>query len=138
MDRKKFTTRSNHPAWIKFNRYYVNGRAYGGIIANAYSLTKFIYELSKPHSVLLSDAWKDILFAKQKTNNGNEIEMTLGWFTGKLNEIHYLGHAGAGGGYYCEMRVYPDNNMATAIMFNRSGIRDERFLDELDRHFQPV
>jgi D-alanyl-D-alanine carboxypeptidase len=138
IDRKKFTDRSVHHAWIKFNKYYVSGRAYGGIIANAYSLTKFIYELSKPHSALLSDTWKDILFAKQKTNNGNEIEMTLGWFTGKLDEIHYLGHAGAGGGYYCEMRFYPDNNMATAIMFNRSGMRDERFLDELDRHFQPV
>lgn len=138
IDRKKFITRSKNPAWIKFNKYYVNGKAYGGIIANAYSLTKFIYELSKPHSVLLSDAWKDVFFAKQKTNNGSEINMTLGWFTGKLNEIHYFGHAGAGGGYYCEMRVYPDNNMATAIMFNRSGIRDERFLDKLDSHFQPV
>lgn len=138
IDRKKFTTSSNNPAWIKFKKYYVNGTAYGGMIANAYSLTKFIYELSKPHSVLLSDTWKDILFTKQKTNNGNEIEMTLGWFTGKLNEIHYFGHAGAGGGYYCEMRFYPDNDMATAIMLNRSGMRDERFLDELDRHFQPV
>ena len=138
IDRKKFTTRSSNPSWVKFNKYYVSGRAYGGIIANGYSLTKFMYELSKPHSVLLSDAWKNILFARQKTNNGNEIDMTLGWFIGKLNEIHYYGHAGAGGGYYCEMRFYPDNNMATAIMFNRSGIRDERFLDELDRHFQPI
>ena len=138
IDRKKFTTRSGNPAWIKFNKYYVNGRAYGGLIANGYSLTKFLYELSKPHSPLLSDAWKDRLFAKQKINNGNEIEMTLGWFTGKLNELHYFGHAGAGGGYYCEMRFYPDHNMSTAIMFNRSGMRDERFLDELDRHFQPV
>jgi D-alanyl-D-alanine carboxypeptidase len=138
IDRKKFTTRSGNRAWIKFNKYYVNGRAYGGLIANAYSLTKFIYELSRPHSVLLSDTWKEVLFTKQKTNNGNEIEMTLGWFTGKLNEVHYFAHAGAGGGYYCEMRFYPDNNMTTAIMFNRSGMRDEGFLDELDRHFQPV
>ena len=138
IDRKKFTTRSANPAWIKFNKYYVNGRAYGGIIANAYSLTRFIYELSKSHSVLLSDAWKEILFTKQKTNDGNEIEMTMGWFAGKLNEIHYFGHAGAGGGYYCEMRVYPDNNMATAIMLNRSGLHDEKFLDKLDRHFQPL
>lgn len=138
IDRKKFTTRSGNPAWIKFNKYYVSGRAYGGIIANAYSLTKFIYELSKPHSVLLSDEWKDILFARQKTNNGNDIDMSLGWFTGKLNEIHYFGHAGAGGGYYCEMRIYPVQDMITAVMFNRSGMRDERILDKLDRYFQPV
>jgi CubicO group peptidase (beta-lactamase class C family) len=138
IDRKKFTTRSGNPAWIKFNKYYASGRAYGGLIANGYSLTKFLYELSKPHSLLLSDAWKDVLFDKQKINNGDEIEMALGWFTGKLNEFHYFGHAGEGAGYYCEMRIYPDSNMYSVIMFNRSGMRDERILDELDRHFQPL
>jgi len=117
---------------VKFNKYYVSGRAYGGIIANAYSLNKFIRELFKPNSVLLSDEWKKILFTKQKVLSGKEVEMTLGWFTGKLNGIDYFAHAGAGGGYYCEMRMYPSVNLATAIMFNRSGIRDERFLDKPD------
>ncbi len=65
--------------------------------------------------------------------SGREVEMTLGWFTGKLNGFDYFAHAGAGGGYYCEMRMYPTRNLATAIMFNRSGIRDERFLDQTDQ-----
>ena len=133
IDKKKFTTKSSNPAWIKFNKYYVSGRAYGGIIANAYSLTKFIRELFKPHSILLSDEWKKILLTKQKVLSGKEVDMTLGWFTGELNGLNYFAHAGAGGGYYCEMRMYPARNLATAIMFNRSGIGDERFLDKPDR-----
>jgi CubicO group peptidase (beta-lactamase class C family) len=134
LDKKKFTTRSSDPAWIRFNKYYVSGRAYGGLIANAYSLTKFLCVLFRPDSKLLSEDWRKLLFEKQKTLNGREIEMTLGWFTGALNGVKYFTHAGAGGGYYCEMRMYPQKNLATAIMFNRSGMGDERFLDRTDRH----
>jgi CubicO group peptidase (beta-lactamase class C family) len=134
-DKKKFTTKSSNAAWIKFNKYYVSGRAYGGLIANAYSLTKFIRELFRANSVLLSAEWKKIMFTRQKTNTGKEVGMTLGWFTGKINGVDYFAHAGAGGGYYCEMRSYPERNMITAVMFNRSGIRDERFLNKPDSHF---
>jgi len=135
IDKKKFTIKSSNTAWIKFNKYYVSGRSYGGLIANAYSLTKFMQTLFAANSVLLSAEWKKKLFTKQKTNAGKEVDMTLGWFTGKLNGVDYFAHAGAGGGYYCEMRSYPALNMSTAIMFNRSGIRDERFLDQPDRYF---
>jgi hypothetical protein len=34
--------------------------------------------------------------------------------------------------------MYPQQNMTTVIMFNRSGIHDERFLDKMDRNFPPV
>jgi len=132
LDRKKFTERSFNNKWIRFKKYYVSGRAYGGLIANAYSLSAFISALFKPNSVLLSNEYKSILLTKQRTFNGKEIEMTLGWFTGRLKDINYFTHAGGGGGYYCEMRIYPQKNMITAIMFNRTGVRDERFLDKVD------
>ncbi len=135
IDKKKFTTHSSDSAWIKFNKYYVSGRSYGGLIANAYTLTKFLRELFRSGSILLSDEWKKILFEKQRLCNGKEVEMTLGWFTGRLNGVDYFAHAGAGGGYYCEMRMYPAQKMATAIMFNRSGMGDERFLDKPDLYF---
>lgn len=135
IDKEKFTSESSNSAWVKFNKYYVSGRSYGGLIANAYSLTKFLWELFRPGSVLLSDEWKKILFEKQKVRNGKVVDMTLGWFTGSLNGVDYFAHAGAGGGYYCEMRMYPAIKMATAIMFNRSGMGDERFLDKPDRYF---
>jgi D-alanyl-D-alanine carboxypeptidase len=137
INKKKFMIRSSHPAWIKFKKYYVSGRAYGGMIASAWSLARFLSTLMKPRSVLLSDEWKNTLFTKQKTSQGEEVEMTLGWFTGKLNEVDYFGHAGAGGGYYCEMRMYPETQIVSAIMFNRTGMRDEHFLDKADSYFFP-
>jgi D-alanyl-D-alanine carboxypeptidase len=135
IDRKKFMERSSNKRWLKFKKYYVSGRAYGGLIANAYSLAAFMQTLFKSNSPLLSEDFKRILLTKQRTNYGKEVEMTLGWFTGKLKEVNYFAHAGAGGGYYCEMRIYPDQNLITAIMFNRSGTGDERFLDKVDHFF---
>jgi D-alanyl-D-alanine carboxypeptidase len=135
IDKKKFTEPSSNRKWLKFKKYYVSGTAYGGLIANAYSLSKFIEVLFRPSSVLLPDSWKKILLTKEKTNDGREVPMTLGWFTGKLKETGYFTHAGAGGGYYCEMRIYPEINMITAIMFNRSGMADERFLNKVDHYF---
>jgi CubicO group peptidase (beta-lactamase class C family) len=135
LDRKKFMETSPNKKWVKFKNYYVSGTAYGGLIANAYSLVTFISALFRDNSLLLSNEYKKVLFAKQHTNNGKEIEMTLGWFTGKLNNINYFTHAGGGGGYYCEMRIYPEKNLVTSIMFNRTGISDERFLDKIDSFF---
>ena len=132
LDRQKFTENSSNKKWIKFKKYYVSGRAYGGLIANAYSLSTFIAELFRENSVLLLSEYKKLLFTKQHLNSGKEIEMTLGWFTGSLNSINYFTHAGGGGGYYCEMRIYPEKDLITAIMFNRTGVNDERFLDKLD------
>ena len=32
-------------------------------------------------------------------------------------------------------RLYPDAGIGSVIMFNRSGMKDERFLDKLDHHY---
>ena len=50
-----------------------------------------------------------------------------------LNGIKYFTHAGGGGGYYCEIRIYPDIKRGSVIFFNRSGMSDERDLDKLDK-----
>jgi hypothetical protein len=49
--------------------------------------------------------------------------------------FYCAGYAGGGCGYYCEIRVYPDAGIGSVIMFNRSGMKDERFLDKLDLHY---
>ncbi|MFI5153655.1 MAG: serine hydrolase domain-containing protein [Chitinophagales bacterium] len=135
LDKKKFTEPSSNKRWLRFRKYYVNGTSYGGLIANAHSLSEFIQCLFKEGSVLLSDEYKRILLTRRQIASGKKAEMTLGWFTGKLGGNDYFTHAGAGGGYYCEMRIYPGLNMISAIMFNRSGMNDERFLDKIDHYF---
>jgi hypothetical protein len=61
--------------------------------------------------------------------------MCLSWFTGELKGKPYLTHVGGGGGYYCEMRIYRKLGLGSVIMFNRSGMKDERFLDKVDSSF---
>jgi hypothetical protein len=48
---------------------------------------------------------------------------------------HAFSHAGGGGGFYCEIRIYPDKGTGSVVMFNRTGMRDERFLDKPDIYF---
>ena len=63
--------------------------------------------------------------------------MCLAWFKGELNGETYYTHAG-GGFYYCEIRLYPDLEKGSVIMFNRSGMSDERFLDKVDCAFVTI
>jgi len=61
--------------------------------------------------------------------------MCLSWFRGELAGQEYYMHAGGGGGYYCELRIYPGLGMGSVIMFNRSGMTRENFLDKLDVYY---
>lgn len=46
----------------------------------------------------------------------------------------YVAHAGGGGGYYAELRIYPALGRGSVALFNRTGVKDERLLDTLDQH----
>jgi len=59
--------------------------------------------------------------------------MCLSWFAGELSGKKYFAHAGGGGGYYCEIRIYPEIKMGSVVFFNRTGMSDERYLDKLDK-----
>ncbi len=116
--------------WRSFNNFYVNGASYGGLIGKPSAFVKYIQELLKDNSSLISQKYKQILFHENK-NTG----MCLSWFTGKLNGVRYFAHAGGGGGYYCEIRIYPDIKKGSVIFFNRTGMSDERYLDKVDKFY---
>jgi hypothetical protein len=61
--------------------------------------------------------------------------MCLSWIKGELNGNVYFAPAGGGGGYYCEMRIYPELESGSVILFNRTGMKDERFLDNVDKYY---
>lgn len=134
IDKSKFMA-TTEGKWKPFKDSYVNGPSYGGLIGTANALAKFIQELLKPGSKLISDDYKKKMFTENITNNNNPTGMCLSWFTGKLNGRRYYTHAGGGGGFYCEIRIYPDPGVGSVVMFNRTGMRDERFLDKPDIHF---
>lgn len=121
--------------WKSFRNNYVNGASYGGLIGTPRALAKYLQEFLKPDTKLLSAEYRKLLFTENFTVNDKPTGMCLSWFTGNLNGNKYFTHAGGGGGFYCEIRIYPDKGIGSVIMFNRTGMSDERFLDKVDRHF---
>lgn len=124
LDKKRYT-RPATPEWLAFQPAYVNGRAYGGIVANARGLAAYL------QAVLNGDLFENPattgrLFARLEPGLG------MGWFTGRLGGRSYFCHAGGGGGFYAEIRVYPEIKTASVLLTNRSGFSDERLLDRLD------
>jgi D-alanyl-D-alanine carboxypeptidase len=121
--------------WKPFRDNYVNGPSYGGLIGTSNALARYIQELLKSGSILISDDYKKMMFTENITRNNVRTGMCLSWFTGMLNNTRYYTHAGGGGGFYCEIRIYPEAGVGSVVMFNRTGMRDERFLDKTDIHF---
>ena len=120
--------------WKPFNQFYTNGAAYGGMMGSAEGLIHYAQALLKENSILLSDGYKKILFTEKKIGSKGT-GMSLSWYTGSLKGNRYLAHAGGGGGYYIELRLYPDLGMGSVIMYNRSGMTDQRILDKADAFF---
>jgi len=121
--------------WNPFNDNYVNGVSYGGLIGTADAFMKYLQELLKPNCKLLGDDFKNKLFTENHTSDNKASGMCLSWFVGLLDGKQYFAHAGGGGGYYCEIRIYPGLGVGSVVMFNRTGLSDERYLDKLDIYF---
>lgn len=122
--------------WKPFKPFYVNGAAYGGLIGKPSAFVKYVQALLKCDCQLISSPYNKLLFQEYKLNNGHKTGMCISWFKGELNGRTYFAHAGGGGGYYCEIRIYPEHNIGSVVFFNRTGMTDERFLDKVDAlHF---
>ena len=134
IDKSKFID-ATEGKWNSFNNFYVNGASYGGLVGIPGAFVKYIQELLKPNCKLIRDEYKKMLFTENFTNRGKPTGMCLSWFSGQLDGNKYFAHAGGGGGYYCEIRIYPEKGIGSVIMFNRTGMSDERFLDKLDRYY---
>jgi hypothetical protein len=119
--------------WKPFRSFYVNGASYGGLIGTPDSFIKYIQELLSPNSKLITDDYKKMLLAENHTDDGRPTGMSHSWFRGQLKGENYFAHAGGGGGYYCEIRGYPDLGIGSVVFFNRTGMTDQRFLSKIDK-----
>jgi len=127
MDRKKFIN-YNHGSWMAFKNIYLNGKAYGGFIGNVRGLASYL-QLFLTNQIFNDDQTGELMFTEQRGG------MSLGWFTGTLNGHRYVCHAGGGGGYYGEIRIYPELKIASALLRNKSAFSDQRLLDKIDVRF---
>lgn len=124
LDRKKYI-KGQYGAWTAFQPFYVNGKAYGGLIGNVRGLAAYLRSYLDQRQFMHPET-QEMMFAEQKGG------LALGWFTGTLNGKKYVCHAGGGGGYYCEIRIYPEMKIASVLLRNRSGFSDLRLLDKID------
>jgi CubicO group peptidase (beta-lactamase class C family) len=132
IDKSKFMDKAESK-WKPFKPFYVNGISYGGLIGTPDSFVKYIQGLLKQDSQLITNDFKNLLFTENYTVNNKPTGMCLSWFKGQLNGKTYFTHAGGGGGYYCEIRIYPDLGLGSLVFFNRTGMSDQRFLDRIDK-----
>ena len=118
--------------WKPFHPFYVNGSPYGGLLGLPLALVRYGQALLQDNYRLVSPPLKDWLFSEHRNRAGKGTGMCLSWFAGRFKEEPYVAHAGGGGGYYSEIRLYRQRKRGSAIFFNRSGLRDERYLDKVD------
>jgi len=99
--------------WVRLHLHHVNGSAYGGLMANARGLARF------GQAVI-------------GNSNGAGSALELGWFSGSLGSHRWFAHAGAGLGYYGELRLYPGLGAVSCLLTNGYGLSDARCLDQVD------
>jgi D-alanyl-D-alanine carboxypeptidase len=131
IDKSRFMDKPEGP-WRPFRTFYVNGAPYGGLVGRPEAFVRYIQALLKDESPLISTRYRKLLFEENLDAQGKATGMCLSWFKGQLHGHVYYTHAGGGGGYYVEIRVYPGLKIGSVVFFNRTGTSDIRFLDKLD------
>jgi D-alanyl-D-alanine carboxypeptidase len=119
--------------WRAFRPYYMNGAAYGGLVGTVDGYARYVQALLDSSSPLLSATSREILFAENILVNGQSSGMSASWFIGKLGDEPFFDHAGGGGGYYAELRIYPEIGRGSVLLMNRTGMKNDRLLSTIDR-----
>jgi len=130
IDRDSFMESAKN-GWSSFKLFMPNGKAYGGLTGNAAGFSRYLQAMINRQPPFTDDML-DLLWQQGKTNDGEELAVTMAWFKNKLNNLTYYAHSGGAGGYYCEIRIYPDVKRASVIMTNNTGISAQHYLDEID------
>lgn len=121
--------------WLRIEPHYPNGPAFGGIVGTAAGFAKFLLDQLQPSSAILDAGTRALFYEQQRTTRGKRIPMTLGWHMGTLGRVPFFYKEGGGGGFHCEMRIYPSPGVGTVVMTNATGFNVKRCLNALDRLF---
>jgi CubicO group peptidase (beta-lactamase class C family) len=122
----------------RFKPVYMNGPAYGGLIATALGLSKFMQDQLRPGSALFGKETKELFFCQQSDNRGRPIETTLGWHRGEVLGTEYFGKPGGGPGFQSNIRIYPEKAIATVWLANETAASEgpiHALSNNLDRYF---
>jgi len=133
-DREKFLVSGSVEGWVEFRDLLPDGAAYGGLVGSASGFARYLQAILKVEPPFTREML-DKLWTPGTTLSGERLPVGLAWFERKMGSHRYLAHSGGAGGYYCEMRIYPDAKLASVIMTNNTGITRQNLLDGIDRIF---
>src|SRR5205814_10367274 len=118
--------------WLRIEPHYLNGPAFGGLVGTARGFGKFLQDQLRPRSVLFDDSRRHLFFEQQQAG-GKPVPMTLGWHIGDLGGTRFYFKEGGGGGFHCEMRIYPEAEVGTVLLTNATAFDVKRTLNVVDR-----
>lgn len=121
--------------WLHIKDHYLNGPSFGGIAGSARSIGVFLQDQMYDHSLLFTKETRNLFFQQQRNNEGEPVEMTLGWHVGTAGGVKYYFKEGGGGGFHSEMHIYPSHRLASVVISNNTSFDTKGFLNEVDREF---
>ncbi len=121
--------------WLRFESHLLDGPAFGGLVGTARAFALFLQDQLRPQSVLLNRASRELLQTQQRNNAGRLIPMTPGWHVGRIGRATCLSKEGGGGGFHCEMRLYPSQGIGSVVMVNGTTFDSSAALNHLDAAF---
>jgi CubicO group peptidase (beta-lactamase class C family) len=109
--------------WVGFNRFALDGQAYGGLIGSVTDAARFLQlhlldgelegtRLLEPDS---ARAMRDIRL------RGRRFDLGLGWFrpaNARDADPPFVEHLGGGAGFFNVIRIYPSRDVGIAVMGN--------------------
>jgi serine beta-lactamase-like protein LACTB, mitochondrial len=102
----------------------------GGWLSSADDLAQF--EIALLNDRLLKRTTRDIMWTTQKTADGKPTGYALGWFTGSVDGLPEVGHAGGQQGTTTYILIVPEKRAAVAVLANMEDLeRKEQALASL-------
>ncbi|MFC2086538.1 serine hydrolase domain-containing protein [Bacteroidota bacterium] len=122
--------------WITLSRFYLNGPSYGGLMCSAKTLANYGVEYLKKNSSLVPVEIRKQMLKRVTLHKGDTVRQGISWMYREVENTSCWRHAGGGGGFNCDLRIYPEKGLVSVMMMNRTGtIKDMRMLDFIDPYF---
>jgi len=117
--------------WVHVKDSVLDGAAFGGLVASAWALGRFLQDQLATESVLLGPEGRRLLQEQQRDGAGRPVPMTLGWQVAP-DGGSYLFKEGGGAGFHGEMRLRPAAGTAAVVVANSGAFRAREFLDAVE------
>ena len=109
-----------------FNRFYVDGAPYGGLIGPICDAARFV-QAHLNHGLINGTRLltpESTMMMQQISSRGRPLNVAFGWYRQRDDNIDsrsYLEHLGGGAGFFNIMRIYPTESLGIVIMGNSTS-----------------